>query len=285
MTNVKKVFLIDTFSYRANGSQHEDKTSAKPQTEHRGDGGRATTDNRLPWVGGVLAALRRRAGAAAASTAVRSYKRHSVLKWQHIVLGDVEIIWLYTLILSQWFFWVNKENQRLKRQKQVYDCQMSFFFIVMEMFFLQWMNYTRYHVQCTMSRNEELRKRFSAFGSVLGRWVVKQTCRQDQDQCAEAHLFSCKVVCAAAEQNSEAKGRFVTKHYLSRVVHKQFEWNVIRKWHELFVIFMKGILLYENTVYKNITFKYTTIYCWISLQGGIVSAKNVSPSSDPHSCW
>jgi len=58
----------------------------------------------------------------------------------------------------------------------------------------------------------------------------------------------------------------------------------MRKWHELFVIFMKGILLCENTVYRNITFKYTTVYCCISLQGGIVSAKNVSLSSDPHSC-
>jgi len=29
----------------------------------------------------------------------------------------------------------------------------------------------------------------------------------------------------------------------------------IRKWHELIMIFMKGILLCGNTVYKNITFK------------------------------
>jgi len=59
----------------------------------------------------------------------------------------------------------------------------------------------------------------------------------------------------------------------------------MRKWHELFIIFMKGILLCENTVYKDITFKYTTVYCCISLQGGIVSAKNAGPSSDLHSCW
>jgi len=47
----------------------------------------------------------------------------------------------------------------------------------------------------------------------------------------------------------------------------------MRKWHELFIIFMKGILSCENTVYKNITFKYITVYCCINLQGGTVSAK------------
>jgi hypothetical protein len=36
--------------------------------------------------------------------------------------------------------------------------------------------------------------------------VVKQTCLQHHGQCDEAHLFSCKVVYAAAEQDPEAEG-------------------------------------------------------------------------------
>jgi len=64
-----------------------------------------------------------------------------------------------------------------------------------------------------MSLNEELLKRLGAFGSVLGRWVVKQTCWQHHGQCDEAYLFISKVVCAVAEQDPEKKkGHFMTKH-------------------------------------------------------------------------
>jgi hypothetical protein len=52
--------------------------------------------------------------------------------------------------------------------------------------------------------------------------VIKQTCLQHHGQCDEAHLFSCKVVCAAAEQDPEAK---VALHD-SRHCQSQYVWFI-----------------------------------------------------------
>jgi hypothetical protein len=50
----------------------------------------------------------------------------------------------------------------------------------------------------------------------------------------------------------------------------------MRKWHELSIIFIRGILLHENSVYKVFLLCTQLFIAVISLQGGHVSAKKTS---------